>query len=509
MLSIGQFAKLVKVSTRTVRYYESIGLIASSPRGENNYRYYDQSLVQKFNKICDLQNLGFSLDEIKQILEIVGFDFTETFEKKLSEINHEIYSLQQRKERLEHLLSVSQKIDLKQAINDTERKQYMEAMKEEIVSLIKQKYGHRMDADKLRYLERESICYSTPQKQEFLQAIKKCVQFAKDKNLKLGPGRGASSSSMVLYALGFNDVDPTEHNLMPERIWSMLKPDFHIDVQFEGGQDFVDYCRSLSEKLSYGEINAFKMPLIDIINNVHKAIGHEIDYQNISDDSDLVLDHFKKGDLEKIFLFDLSEDALVMKYENLFPEYIGLGKITEYLKSQTVHNFFDLINITSLWRPSSKEIVERLERYRLAKISANKYRFLTPNLQKMLEPNYGLVIYQEDIVQIIAEYTKWPLEKCYAFRRDLFFKRFELKDELAEFKLAAPKEVVDLVLEETKWAFCKPHSISFARLTKQTAILKSLHKEIYYAEIERWEAQHGFKWDDIGIKIKGVSLLQS
>ncbi|MEN0057974.1 MAG: hypothetical protein AAGB31_04015 [Bdellovibrio sp.] len=77
-----------------------------------------------------------------------------------------------------------------------------------------------------------------------------------------------------------------------------------------------------------------------------------------------------------------------------------------------------------------------------------------------------------------------------------------------EFQKIAPKQIVDLVAEESKWAFCLPHAISFAKFTKQTAVLKSLHREAYLSEIERFEQKHGFRWDDIGIRIKGVSLHQ-
>lgn len=509
MLSIGRFAKLVNVSPRTVRFYESIGLISSVSRGENNYRYYDNSLVQKFSKIEELQSLGFSLEEIKQILQLTNGNLTQSLQKKLSEVAADINNFELRKERLEKLLSVSHKIELKKSINETERKQYMDAIKEEIVNALTEKYGS-VSEEQLKYLNRDVAIYGTPQKQEFFEAIKKCVKFAKDHNLKLGPGRGSSPSSMVLHAIGFNEIDPSLHQLFPERISTMVNPDFHIDVEFERGQEFVDYCREISSGLSYGQINAFKMPLIDIVNNVHKAIGKEINYQSIEDDADIVLNHFRKAEIEKIFLFDLSENALVMKYENLLPEYLGLKKITEYLKDQRIDSFRDVVNITALWRPHSPEIVERLQRYALAKEKPHRYNFLTPELQKSLEPNYGLVIYHEDIIRIMAEYTGWDFERCNRLRRDLQFNEPNVNlAELAEFKKTVPQEVSTLILQENPWAFCQPHAIAFARFTKQTAVLKSLYKEIYFREITLWEQKYGFVWDDIGIKIKGVSLLQS
>ena len=110
----------------------------------------------------------------------------------------------------------------------------------------------------------------------------------------------------------------------------------------------------------------------------------------------------------------------------------------------------------------------------------------------------------------MAEYTNWDFERCNRLRRDLQFDELNLNQaDLAEFKKIVPSEVSNLILTENPWAFCQPHAIAFARFTKQTAVLKTLHKDIYYEEIRKWEQKHGFVWDDIGIKIKGVSLLQS
>lgn len=78
-----------------------------------------------------------------------------------------------------------------------------------------------------------------------------------------------------------------------------------------------------------------------------------------------------------------------------------------------------------------------------------------------------------------------------------------------EFKSMVPSEISNFVAEESKWAFCLPHAISFAKFTKQTAVLKFLHRDVYLTEIERFEQKHGVTWDDIGIRMKGVSLHQS
>jgi len=64
MMSIGQLAGVAGVSNRTLRYYEELGLIVPKARGENRYRYYDDSHIQRINTIKMLQDGGFALKEI-------------------------------------------------------------------------------------------------------------------------------------------------------------------------------------------------------------------------------------------------------------------------------------------------------------------------------------------------------------------------------------------------------------------------------------------------------------
>jgi len=509
MLSIGRFAKLANVSPRTVRYYESIGLIKSASRGENNYRYYDSHLVDRVAQIRDLQELGFSLDEIKDILKISPSDFAQSLKKKLAEVDGDITTLRERRQRLMSLLSVSQKIVSKEAINDTERTNFMTAIQEEILNNLKTMHGDLSEAQ-LAYLKRDRTL-ETEEQRDFIEALKKCIAFAKSKNLKLGPTRGRSSSSMVLYALGLNNFDPTESGLIPERLLAQ-EPNVHIDVEYERGQEFVDYCRDTNKNLRYGQIQAYKMPLLDIIQNVHTRLGKEINYAEIDDNSDVVLNQFRQGDLSKIFCIDYSDDALIMKYENFLPEYTGLDKIREYIHSQKVHSFRDVMNIIALWRPSSAIQLERIDRYRKAKEKPFTYKVLTPELRKSLEPNFGMIIYHEDLMRILAHYTGFSLERSLPLIGTIncpMNKSPERLADLLEFKKVAPPEVVQLILEEAPHSFCQPHIFAFSFFTKITAVLKSLHQDIYFEEIAKWEAKNGFRWDDIGVNWKGVSLLQN
>ncbi|MFB9326543.1 MerR family transcriptional regulator [Paenibacillus aurantiacus] len=70
MLSIGEFSKLCEVSTKTLRYYDEIGLITPDEINQDNgYRYYAVGQLKTMLMISRLKSYHFSLDEIKAIME--------------------------------------------------------------------------------------------------------------------------------------------------------------------------------------------------------------------------------------------------------------------------------------------------------------------------------------------------------------------------------------------------------------------------------------------------------
>lgn len=70
LLKIGDIAKQTGVSVGTLRYYETLKLLYPIERGDNGYRYYSSDTVQQVQFIKKSQGLGFSLEEIRQILDV-------------------------------------------------------------------------------------------------------------------------------------------------------------------------------------------------------------------------------------------------------------------------------------------------------------------------------------------------------------------------------------------------------------------------------------------------------
>lgn len=69
-LTIGQLAKTSGVNVETVRYYQRIGLIAEPPKPAEGYRRYPTATVARIRFIKRAQELGFSLDEINDLLSL-------------------------------------------------------------------------------------------------------------------------------------------------------------------------------------------------------------------------------------------------------------------------------------------------------------------------------------------------------------------------------------------------------------------------------------------------------
>lgn len=71
-LLIGQIAKLAGVKSDTVRFYERTGLLPRPTRSASGYRVYDQAAARQLQFVKKAQALGFSLDEIRVILNLRG-----------------------------------------------------------------------------------------------------------------------------------------------------------------------------------------------------------------------------------------------------------------------------------------------------------------------------------------------------------------------------------------------------------------------------------------------------
>ena len=108
-LKIGQVAKQSGLTVETVRYYEQRGLIPEPQRLDSGYRVYRESILTRLNFINRCKDLGFSLQEISELLSIqIDPDNSsalvkEQVEHKISLVKEKISELQKLQDSLEQL----------------------------------------------------------------------------------------------------------------------------------------------------------------------------------------------------------------------------------------------------------------------------------------------------------------------------------------------------------------------------------------------------------------------
>jgi len=73
-MRIGDLTQRARVTQRTVRYYESIGLIPPGEREGHGQHYYTEETLARLRKIDQLKKLGLSLDEIRDVIDLYFID---------------------------------------------------------------------------------------------------------------------------------------------------------------------------------------------------------------------------------------------------------------------------------------------------------------------------------------------------------------------------------------------------------------------------------------------------
>ena len=71
-ISIGQLSAKTGIKVPTIRFYEQIGLVDAPPRTEGNQRRYGQPEVDRLNFIRNARELGFEVDDIRELLAMAA-----------------------------------------------------------------------------------------------------------------------------------------------------------------------------------------------------------------------------------------------------------------------------------------------------------------------------------------------------------------------------------------------------------------------------------------------------
>lgn len=104
LLRIGQLAKRLATTPKTIRFYEQIGLLRPPARRESGYRVYDPPAVEHTRRVLGLRRLGFSIEDLKHLSEGSGGSVRQRLsalmDERLRAVELELGMLQGRRDEL-------------------------------------------------------------------------------------------------------------------------------------------------------------------------------------------------------------------------------------------------------------------------------------------------------------------------------------------------------------------------------------------------------------------------
>jgi len=195
-------------------------------------------------------------------------------------------------------------------------------------------------------------------------------------------------------------------------------------------------------------------------------------------------------DLAKINYQDSQVYALLRLGLNMGIFQLESEGMKRAMKTIQVDRFEDLVSLIALYRPGP---MEQIESYARRKQGLEPVTFLDSQLKPILAPTFGIIIYQEQIMQIAQVMAGFSLAKADDFRRAISKKDSEtmlaLKQAFLDgavskgYKADHALSVYNHILKFADYGFNKSHSVAYATLTFQMAYLKTYHPHAFYTAI--------------------------
>jgi DNA-binding transcriptional MerR regulator len=103
--TVKQIADLAGVTTRTLRYYDEIGLLIPAEKGENGYRYYDQYDLVRLQQILFFRELEVPLDDIQLIMSSPDFNLLHALEEHRISLQEKVIRLNKLIDTIDHTMA--------------------------------------------------------------------------------------------------------------------------------------------------------------------------------------------------------------------------------------------------------------------------------------------------------------------------------------------------------------------------------------------------------------------
>ena len=211
--------------------------------------------------------------------------------------------------------------------------------------------------------------------------------------------------------------------------------------------------------------------IMNIIADIESSLGIKINF------SDIPLD-----DPDALKLFETADTCGIFQFESE-----GMKNFLRKLRPNTIYDIFAAI---ALFRPGP---AVNIDAYIRRKHGLEQVTYLDPCLEGILSSTYGIIIYQEQIMQIANVMAGFSYGEADILRRAMSKKKLDLlKGEEIRFiegsvtrghKEEDAKRVFDLILNFANYGFNKSHSVSYAIVAYKMAYLKAKYPNFFFSNL--------------------------
>ena len=184
----------------------------------------------------------------------------------------------------------------------------------------------------------------------------------------------------------------------------------------------------------------------------------------------------------------------------------------EAIKQMKPNKFDDIIALVALYRPGP---MSNIPIYNECKNGFKEPDYIHPTLKEILKPTYGIIIYQEQVMQIAQTLAGFTAGEADILRRAMGKKKAELDKQKERFingalKNGIAKDVANFVFTKiepfAQYGFNKSHAAAYALIAYQTAYLKTYYKEDFIAATMSTELTNTSKLREFVEELKRLNV---
>ncbi len=365
---------------------------------------------------------------------------------------------------------------------------FEETRRDEVINYVKEKYGKENVANIMTFgtlkskLALRSVGKSLEINQAIIDAfvnkidIKKTLQEnLQNKEILYYVEQNEDIKKMMLNSLKIEGLKKHISTHAAGVVISSVPLDTVIPIHFNNGDLLTGVTMNYLEDLGLLKMDFLSISNLTIIRSVLELIeentNQKLDINKIDLNDQSVLDLFTNANTIGIFQFE-SE---------------GMKSFLRKLKPT---KFLDLVAAMALYRPGP---MDNIDTYIKRKEGKEKIEYLHPDLKDILEETYGIIVYQEQIMQILVLIGGFSFSEADIIRRAMSKKKKEIIEEYKEkFIIGARKKgyienvvlkIYELIVKFADYGFNKSHSVSYALFGYQMAYLKTYYPIYYIANL--------------------------